>query len=230
MACTLRELFNHLEVKQIKDNGRHGFSLRETTLNQWSGQQELEPSVVTGNGEDAFDLSSSVIHLRGGRISDEFTGELIQASENRRFVISGHRNGISARNSRITLERVDVQNNDQTGIRLTDNSVLNVWRDGATITGNGLNTDDWDGFAPGLQIDKNSSASIDMLEVSGNGRGILVEGSIIDGGWKDENDTSLPDYMITIKDNKLWGLEISKGSTVNLKSGSQWQQQNRRTE
>ena len=70
-----------------------------------------------------------------------------------------------------------------------------------------------------MRIDKNSTASIDRLEVSGNGRGILVErGSVIDGGWKDENDTTLPDYMITIKDNKLWGLEIDKGSTVNLKN------------
>ena len=202
---------------EIKNNGRHGLSLNETTLNQWSHHQELEPTVISGNGEDAFDLASSTIHLNGGRISNEVTDETI--SDSNRMVISGHRNGINARNSRITLQRVDIQDNAQTGIRLTDNSVLNVWRDGATITGNGLDTNDWDGFAPGLQLDKNSSASIDRLEVSGNGRGILVErGSVIDGGWKNDNDPSLPDYMIEIKNNKLWGLEVNKGSTVNLRN------------
>ena len=205
---------------EIKDNGRHGFSLRETTLNQWSGQQELEPSVVTGNVEDAFDLSSSVIHLRGGKISDEFTGEEIQASENRRFVISGHRHGISARNSRITLDRVDIDNNVETGIRVTDNSILNVWRDGARIRGNGVNSvDGWNGKAPGLQIERNSAASVDMLEVSDNGRGVQVDrSSSFSGGWKDENDTNLPNYMVLIKDNLHFALEVRFNSHLDLRN------------
>jgi len=204
---------------EIKDNGRHGFSLNETTLNQWSYQQELEPTFISGNGEDAFDLSSSIVHLNGGKVYDEFTGELIRASENRRFVISDHRVGINARNSRITLDYVDIRNNREPGIRLSDGSILNVWRGGANITGNGLNTDGWGGYAPGLQIDRNSTASIDRLEVSGNGRGISVErGSVIDGGWKDENDTSLPDYMIVIANNHRSALGVGANSNFNLRN------------
>ena len=58
-------------------------------------------------------------------------------------------------------------------------------------------------------IYNNSSASVDRLIVSGNGRGVYVgQGSNFSGGWKDENDTSLPTYMIEIKDNKKWALEI----------------------
>ena len=93
----------------------------------------------------------------------------------------------------MTLERVDVQDNDFGGIRLSENSNLNVSQGGATITGNGLNNDGWDGFGPGLNIYNNSLASVDRLIVSGNGRGVYVgQGSNFSGGWKDENDTSIP--------------------------------------
>ena len=204
---------------EIKNNGRHGFSLNETTLNQWSYQQELEPTFISGNGEDAFDLSSSIVHLNGGKVYDEFTGELIRASENRRFMISDHRVGINARNSRITLDYVDIRNNRELGIRLSDGSILNVWRGGANITGNGLNPDGWDGYAPGLEISRNSSASVDRVEISENGRGVQVDrNSSFNGGWKDENDTSLPEHMIVIANNHRSALGIGNNSNFDLRN------------
>ena len=202
---------------EISNNGRHGIQLNETTLNQWSSQQEREHIVITGNGEDAFSLSSSTMHLSGGRISDPVTDEIISATN--RLVISDHRHGINARNSRITLERVDIEENDDVGIRITDNSILNVWGDGAKIIGNGLNANGWNGKAPGLQIERNSSASVDMLEVSGNGRGVQVDrSSSFNGGWKEENDTSLPEYMIVIKNNLHFALEVRFNSHLDLRN------------
>ena len=68
-----------------------------------------------------------------------------------------------------------------------------------------------------FDIDRNSTASVDRLVVSGNGRGIYVgRGSSFSGGWKDEDDTTLPTYMIEIKDNKKWGLEVQKIQTLIL--------------
>ena len=116
------------------------------------------------------------------------------------------------------MERVDVQDNDKRGIRISENSVLGVWSGGATITGNGLNTDGWDGYGPGLEIDRNSTASVDRLTVSGNGRGVSVSrGSIFSGGSKDENDSSLPEFMIVIKDNKIRGISANDNSNLDLK-------------
>ena len=81
----------------------------------------------------------------------------------------------------------------------------------------GLTATDWDGFGTGLYIDRNSTASVDRLVVSGDGRGIYVgRGSSFSGGWKDEDDTTLPTYMIEINDNKKWGLEVQKNSNVDL--------------
>ena len=51
---------------------------------------------------------------------------------------------------------------------------MNVpWR-GLTLSGNGLNNVGWSGFGPALDIHQNSSASVDRLVVSGNGRGIFL--------------------------------------------------------
>jgi len=189
-----------------------GIELRSgSTLEMWSDAQEREPNTITGNGRYAFRVEGSHLDLRGGDDGN---------TQNNRLVISGHQTGIRAsKGSMVTLERVDVQNNDSGGIRLSENSNLNVSQGGATITGNGLNNDGWDGFGPGLNIYNNSSASVDRLIVSGNGRGVYVgQGSNFSGGWKDEDDTSLPTYMIEIKDNKKWALEIEDNSNLDLRN------------
>ena len=100
---------------------------------------------------------------------------------------------------------------------ISENSVLGIGSGGATITGNGLNTDDWDGYGPGLEIGRNSTASVDRLTVSGNGRGVSVSrGSTFSGGW--DGDASNNDYAIVIKDNKQRGLEVRKNSNIDLKN------------
>ena len=125
-----------------------GFEIRSgSTLEMWSDAQEREPNTISGNGRTALRAEGGELHLRGGGIWEDD----ILTSEINRLVITGHQTGISAgRGSKVTLERVDVQNNDRRGIRISENSVLNVWSGGATITGNGLNNDGWDGFGPGL--------------------------------------------------------------------------------
>ena len=96
---------------------------------------------------------------------------------------------------------------------ISENSVLGIGSGGATITGNGLNTDDWDGYGPGLEIGRNSTASVDRLTVSGNGRGVSVNRSSIFSGGGD-GDASNDDYAIVIKDNKQRGLEVRKNSNI----------------
>jgi hypothetical protein len=192
-----------------------GFEVRDSTLEMSDWSQEHEPNTISGNGEYAFRAEGGKLDLRGGAIWEDD----VLTSEANRLVISGHQSGIDARRgSRVTMERVDVQNNDKRGIIISENSVLGIWSGGATITGNGLNTpDDWDGYGPGLEIKSNSTASVDRLTVSGNGRGVSVNrGSIFSGGW--DGDASNDDYAIVIKDNKQRGLEVRKNSNIDLKN------------
>ena len=163
-------------------------------------------------GYHAIQIDSSDLYLQGANSDDD------NAVYKSPLVISGHKSAISASNgSRVALQRVEISNNTHRGIQISENSILNVWSGGLTLSKNGLENDGWDGFGPALEINHNSSASVNLLTVSGNGRGIWVSGgSTFNGGWKDENDTSLPTYMIVIKDNKKWGLEVQENSNLDV--------------
>lgn len=159
-----------------------GIELRSgSTLEMWSDAQEREPNTITGNGRYAFRAEGSHLDLRGGDDG---------STQNNRLVISGHQTGILAsKGSKVTLERVDVKNNTNRGIRISENSVLNVYDGGVTITGNGLVGDQChDDSDYGLKIRDNSLAELSYITVSNNCNGINVDtNSTLEGGWGGKN-------------------------------------------
>ena len=186
-----------------------GIELRSgSTLEMWSDAQEREPNTITGNGEYAFHAEGSHLDLRGGDDG---------STQNNRLLISGHQNGIRAsKGSKVTLRRVDVQDNSRGGIRISENSILNVYDEGATITGNGLISgvchDDSD---YGLKIRDNSLAELSYITVSNNCYGINVDSnSTLEGGWGGKN--SEINYGILIQGNKNMGLEVQKNSVLDV--------------
>ena len=161
-----------------------------STLNQRDWDQEHEPSVVESNGRDAFNLNYSGLNLRGGWVWDDYSNSV--TSKTNKFIISSHRRGIAAhRNSSVTLQRVEIKDNTETGIELYDGSNLNIWfdrtnedeSDGVVISGNGIATDS-NNHRAGLRINTGSTANVDFVKIIGNGRGIEVrDNSILKGGW-----------------------------------------------
>ena len=186
-----------------------GIELRSgSTLEMWSDAQEREPNTITGNGRYAFRAEGSHLDLRGGDDGN---------TQNNRLVISGHQTGIRAsKGSKVTLERVDVKDNTNRGIRISENSVLNVYDGGVTITGNGLIGDQChDDSDYGLKIRDNSLAELSYITVSNNCNGINVDtNSTLEGGWAGENSNI--DYGIVVKGNLRNVLEVQKNSVVDL--------------
>ena len=175
----------------------------------WSYDQEREPNTITGNGEYAFRVEGSHLDLRGGDDG---------STQNNRLVISGHQTGIRAsKGSKVTLERVDVKDNTNGGIRISENSILSVYDGGATITGNGLIGgachDDSD---YGLKIRDNSLAALDYITVSNNCYGINVEtnSSLNGGGWA--GNSSEIDYGMIIQGNLKNGIEVQTNSVLEV--------------
>ena len=186
-----------------------GIELRSgSTLEMWSDAQERESNTITGNGRYAFRAEGSHLDLRGGDDGN---------TQNNRLVISGHQKGIRAsKGSKVTLRRVDVQDNSRGGIRISENSVLNVYDGGVTVTGNGLNDgvchDDSD---YGLKIRDNSLAELSYITVSNNCNGINLDtNSTLEGGWAGENSNI--DYGIVVKGNLRNVFEVQKNSVVDL--------------
>ena len=187
-----------------------GFEMRRgSMLEMWSDAQEREPNTISGNGRYAFRAESSELDLRGGDDGN---------TQNNRLVISGHQYGIRAgRGSKVTLERVDVQDNETGGIRIQDGSVLSVYDDGITVTGNGLqsgachNDSDY-----ALTLQDNSVAKLDRITVSNNCYGIRVEtNSTLEGGWAASSDSSL-EYGIVVQGNLKEGIEVKRNSVLNV--------------
>ena len=184
-----------------------GIELRSgSTLEMWSDAQEREPNTITGNGRYAFRAEGSHLDLRGGDDG---------STQNNRLVISGHQTGIRAsKGSKVTLERVDVQDNSRGGIRISENSILNVYDEGATVTGNGLIDgvchDDSD---YGLKIRDNSLAELSYITVSNNCYGINVDtNSTLEGGWAGKNSEN--NYGMNIQGNLKNGIEVQKNSVL----------------
>ena len=197
---------------EIKDNDENGFSLESASLNQFSGEQGIEPSIVENNGESAFNLDSSDLILRGGSVWDESSNN---QNLSNRFVISGHEVGIKALNgSLIELQRVDIRNNTKKGIEISKNSTLSTnlnrnesVEDGVVIENNGPNNGDCSNsdYGPGLEIEDNSVADLGLIKVIGNCDEIRVtKNSSLKGG--STGDDSNIDYGLIIQNNKIWNL------------------------
>ncbi|MDP7500043.1 MAG: right-handed parallel beta-helix repeat-containing protein, partial [SAR324 cluster bacterium] len=200
---------NNMHTESDGDIEGSGFDLRSgSALEMWNSAQEREPNTITGNGEYAFRVEGSHLDLRGGDDG---------STQNNRLVISGHQIGIRAsKGSKVTLERVDVQNNTRGGIRISENSILSVYDGGATITGNGLiggachDESDY-----GLKISDNSLAALDYITVSNNCYGINVEtNSSLDGGWA--GNSSEIDYGMIIQGNLKNGIEVQTNSVLEV--------------
>jgi hypothetical protein len=193
---------------EIIDDDENGFSLESASLNQFSGEQGIEPSIVENNGESAFDLYSSDLILRGGSVWDESSNN---QNLSNRFVISGHEVGIKARNgSLIELQRVDIRNNTKKGIEISKKSTLSTClnrneseEDGVVIENNGPNNGDCSksDFGPRLEIEDNSVADLGFIKVIGNCDGIrITKNSSLKGGWASDDDDI--DYGLIVQSNK----------------------------
>ena len=187
-----------------------GFEMRRgSMLEMWGDHQEREPNTISGNGRYAFRAESSDLYLKGGDDGN---------TQNNRLEISGHQYGIDARRgSKVTLERLDVQDNTRSGIRVQDGSVLNVYDAEITITGNGLqsgvchNDSDY-----ALSLQDNSVAKLDRITVSNNFYVIRVEtNSTLEGGWAASSDASL-EYEIVVQGNLKEGIEVKRNSVLNV--------------
>ncbi len=202
---------NNMHTESDGEVDGTGIDLRSgSTLEMWSYDQEREPNTITGNGEYAFRAEGSHLDLRGGDDG---------STQNNRLIISGHQTGIRAsKGSKVTLKRVDVQDNSRSGIRISENSILNVYDEGATVTGNGFIDgvchDDSD---YGLNIRENSLAELDYITVSNNCYGINVDAnSTLKGGWA--GNSSENNYGMTIQGNLKNGIEVRKNSVFEVEN------------
>ena len=116
---------------------------------------------------------------------------------------------VDIRNSKFSIKNISVSNSGAHGLKFYGSE---GYLDNFTSQNNNYS---------GMELDS-SAVSFNRVTIEGNnGHGIQVSrNSMLSGGWKDENDTSLPQFMIEIKNNSKSGLYSSKNSSVELQNAN----------
>ena len=120
---------------------------------------------------------------------------------------SSDENVLELRNSNFNLRNINISNSGRNGINIFGSS---GYLDNISSTNN---------QGSGLYLD-GSNVDINNIYFTSNfNHGIEVKNnSRLSGGWKDENDSSMPDYMIIIKGNSKSGIYSSKNSSIEIQN------------